>query len=275
MALQDISINLIGCGAMGGALLRGWVKHKNIKNINIIEPEVSNIQHYIDHEKVNWIVTEDKQSITFDKNSLLFFAIKPQILPNIIKEYKALIDSNTLVMTVAAGLPMSFYKEHLGDEIQIVRVMPNTPALVASAVSGMLGNDQLTDYNKTLANHVMELVGITVWKNNDQDIDKLTAVSGCGPAYVFYLVEALSNAAQKLGMGEYESYLLAKQTLIGSAKYLDSVDDGSASTLRKQVTSSGGMTEAGLKALQNDKKFFDIIEEAVQSAFNHSEELKK
>ncbi len=272
--LHDISLNLVGCGAMGGALLKGWIKHDAICRVNIIEPEQATVEAYLENHKVHWVSPEQKHELDFEGNNVLFFAVKPQIMPQIIDEYRDLVTDHTLVMTIAAGLSMDFYQQRLGDNVQVVRVMPNTPAFVASAVSGMLANNNLTVRNKDLADYIMQLVGITMWRDSDKDIDKLTAVSGCGPAYMFYLVEALSASAQRLGFSEEEACLLAKETFVGSAKYFASVDV-TAKQLRQQVTSPGGMTEAGLKVLQHDKRFFNAVDDAVHAAFQHSKELKK
>lgn len=271
---KDLSMTLVGCGAMGGALLKGWLQtHGLFSKVTIITPE----KHTADPFKemypdiVTYLETPEQLSGLSD---VLILGVKPQIMPQIIRDYIPHVTADTLVMTIAAGLDLSFYEKALGDNKQIVRIMPNTPSTISKAMSGLVTNKNVTSLNKERASRIMEAVGHSIFVESDERLDRLAAISGCGPAYVFSLVEALENAAVRLGFSEKDARLLARETVIGSAQYLAETPEKSATDLRIQVTSPGGMTEAGLKVLQEKQCFTTLIEDVTKAAFNHAEALR-
>ena len=271
---DGLSLTLVGCGAMGGALLKGWLNADGLfSKVTVITPEKHTVDPFLESHPtvVTYLESPDQLSTVSD---VLILGVKPQLMPQIIRDYVIHVTSETLIMSIAAGLDLSFYEKALGDNKQIVRIMPNTPATISKAMSGFLANKNVTPLNKERASHIMEAVGRAVFVENDERLDRLTAISGCGPAYVFSLVEALEKAATRLGFSEEDASLLARETVIGSARYLEKAQDKSATDLRVQVTSPGGMTEAGLKVLQKNNRLNTLIEEVTQAAFNHAEALK-
>ncbi len=270
---QNVSMTLVGCGAMGGALLEGWMKAKGLfSQVTVVTPEPHTVGSFLKrYDTINCLETPDQLTEISD---VLIFAVKPQIMPQVIRSYAARTTDQTLVMSIAAGLDLSFYERALGDNKQIVRLMPNTPATISKAMSGLLANSLVTPQNKKLAMAISDAVGKSLWVENDERLDRLTAISGCGPAYVFAMVEALEKAAEALGFSEEEATLLARETVIGSAHYLAQTPEKSATDLRVQVTSPGGMTAAGLEKLQHNETFNTLMKEVTQAAFKRAEELK-
>tara|TARA_R110002095_G_scaffold66488_6_gene56425 strand:- start:3664 stop:4485 length:822 start_codon:yes stop_codon:yes gene_type:complete len=269
-----LSLTLVGCGAMGGALLKGWLDAKDLfSKVTVITPEKQTVDPFLENypHVVTYLESPAQLSTLSD---VLILGVKPQIMPQVIRDYVAHATQDTLIMSIAAGLDLSFYEKALGDNKQVVRIMPNTPATISQAMSGLLANDKLSPLNKKRATAIMEAVGHVVWVESDEKLDRLTAISGCGPAYVFSLVEALEKAAEHLGFTKDDATLLARETVIGSAQYLSQSPDKSATDLRIQVTSPGGMTEAGLKILQDNDRLNTLMEDVTQAAFNHAEALK-
>ncbi len=272
--IKDLSLTLVGCGAMGGALLKEWLQAEGLfSKVTVITPEKHTVDPFQERypDVITYLETPDQLT---NVNDVLVLGVKPQIMPHVIRDYVTHVTPETLIISMAAGLDLSFYEKALGDNKQIVRVMPNTPATVSKAMSGLLANKNVTPLNKERAFRIMEAVGRAVFVESDEKLDRLTAISGCGPAYVFALVEALEKAAKRLGFSTEDASLLARETVIGSAQYLARTPEKSATDLRIQVTSPGGMTEAGLKILQDQDRFNTLIEEVTQAAFKHAEALK-
>lgn len=270
---HNVSMTLVGCGAMGGALLEGWMKAEGLfSNVTVVTPEPHTVESFMErYEAITCLETPDQLTRISD---VLIFAVKPQLMPQIIRSYAGRTTDQTLVMSMAAGLDLSFYESALGDNKQIVRLMPNTPATISKAMSGLLANTLVTPDNRELATAIADAVGQSVWVDSDERLDRLTAISGCGPAYVFALVEALEKAAEALGFSSEEATLLARETVVGSASYLDQTPEKSAMDLRVQVTSPGGMTAAGLERLQHNDVLNKLMKEVTQAAFRKAEELR-
>lgn len=272
MTQTPISVTLVGCGAMGGALLKGWLAApKLFSEVTIVTPEGHTVDPFLSDNRVRWV--ENAADLT-TLSDVVILGVKPQIMGVVLKEYAGRVSPNTLVITMAAGLDLAFYEQALGAKTQIVRLMPNTPATVSQAMSGLLANDHTSQDNKNLATTILQAVGKVVWVKTDEELDRLTTISGCGPAYVFALVEALENAAKTMGFNDQEATLLARQTVIGSATYLAETPDKTAKDLRTQVTSPGGMTAEGIAVLQNNNRLNTLFEEVAQAAFNRAQELR-
>lgn len=150
--------------------------------------------------------------------------------------------------------------------------MPNTPAAIGQGMSALFATKNVTDAQRTMATDLLSALGKTIWLDDEEQMNAVTAVSGSGPAYVFLLIEAMANAGEKAGLSPEQAMLLARQTVIGSAALAADEQNISASTLRKNVTSPGGTTEAALNVLM-DGKFQDIMDKAIEAATNRSKEL--
>ena len=257
---------------MGGALLEGWMAAGIFSHVTIVTPEKYTVDPFLERfENITYLESADQLTAISD---VLILGVKPQIMPQVIRDYVAHTTPKTLIMSMAAGLELSFYERALGDNKQIVRLMPNTPATISQAMCGLVGNTLLSPENKDLASTIAGAVGKYLWVESDEHLDRLTAISGCGPAYVFALVEALEKAAHDLGFEGEDATLLARETVMGSAAYLAATPDKSATDLRIQVTSPGGMTAEGVAVLQQGNALDNLMKKAAKAAFQKAEQLK-
>lgn len=207
---------------------------------------------------------------------VLVFAVKPQQLAEVASTLAGKLSSQ-LIISIAAGIRSTDLSRWLGGYQNIVRVMPNTPALVKAGVAGLFAFAQVSADDRARAEALMRAVGEVIWVNNEAAIDAVTAVSGSGPAYVFYFIEALERAARELGLDAAAARTLSLHTFNGAAK-LALGSDESAAVLRERVTSKGGTTERALLALQQaevDKKFIDAVRQAALRSRELGDEFGK
>jgi pyrroline-5-carboxylate reductase len=181
----------------------------------------------------------------------IVLAIKPQQLPTLAKTLAPML-KNQLVISIAAGIRLSDLSRWLGDYKTIVRSMPNTPAQIQAGVTGLYAMPGVSKAQIIMADQILSAAGSTLWLASEEKLDAITAISGSGPAYVFYLIEALQEAALTLGLSEQEAKQLSIATFKG-ASLLAACSKISVSTLRQQVTSKGGTTEQGLQSLEKSK----------------------
>ncbi|WP_434514893.1 pyrroline-5-carboxylate reductase [Dechloromonas sp. ARDL1] len=182
-----------------------------------------------------------------DSPDILVLAVKPQQMKEAVAPLVAKL-GNALVISIAAGLDMSALSRWLGGHRQIVRCMPNTPALIGAGITGLCALPEVSAGQRAAADRVLKAVGTTVWIDDEAKIDGVTAISGSGPAYVFLFIEALQQAAADLGFTPEQGRQLAIETVQGAAA-LAAQSSEAASTLRERVTSKGGTTEAALKVM--------------------------
>jgi pyrroline-5-carboxylate reductase len=200
----------------------------------------------------------------------VLLAVKPQQMRAMAKDLSARLRGQ-LVISIAAGIRTADLARWLGGHDRIVRVMPNTPALIRSGVSGLFAAAAVKQADRDMAQVTLGAVGDVVWVRNESDIDVVTAISGSGPAYVYYFIEALEQAAVELGLNDGQAHELVVQTFVGATK-LAAGSDERAAVLRARVTSKAGTTEAALNAMEaNDIK--RKIVEAVRAAATRSRQL--
>ena len=200
----------------------------------------------------------------------VLLAVKPQQMPVVAKDLSAYLRAQ-LVISIAAGIRTADLARWLGGHDRIVRVMPNTPALIRSGVSGLFAAAAVNQADRDRAQSILGAVGGVVWVRNESDIDAVTAISGSGPAYVFYFIEALEQAGIELGLNIGQAHELAVHTFVGAAK-LAAGSNEPAAVLRARVTSKAGTTEAALKTMEADDIKHKIVE-AVRAAARRSKEL--
>jgi pyrroline-5-carboxylate reductase len=200
----------------------------------------------------------------------IVLAVKPQQMRDVALALRPLV-GNALVITIAAGIRHVDLARWLGGYARIVRAMPNTPALVLAGVTGLFAAPAVADQDRKLAEEILGAAGTTLWVEREEEMDAVTAVSGSGPAYVFYFIEALQQAARGLGFGESAARALAIETFSGAVKLAaESPDD--AATLRARVTSRGGTTERAIAELDKHR-VREAIVSAVRAAAERSREL--
>ena len=257
---------------MARALISGLIQDESDLEIRIADPN----QDQLDEILHNWnsVKAFSDNSAAIAGADVIVLAVKPQIMKLVCEPLQAdLKDHQPLIVSIAAGVSIANIKLWLGGQaMPIVRCMPNTPSLVQAGMTGLYANQEVSHAQHDLAESTLRAVGSTLWLSDEDKLDAVTAVSGSGPAYYFLVMEAMQDAAQKLGLTADESRLLVLQTAFGAAKLaLESEDD--AGTLRQQVTSKGGTTEAALKTLI-EGGLPKLFEDALKSAENRSVELK-
>ncbi|NQU08526.1 MAG: pyrroline-5-carboxylate reductase [Candidatus Abyssubacteria bacterium] len=262
-------IGIIGVGNMGGAIARGVVKTGLFGPREVVLCDVIG-------EKAETLGGELKTAVapnaaeTARLADIILIAVKPQTIEECLSQLKETVGSSHLIISIAAGITTALIEGRLGGGARVVRVMPNTPALVGAGASAICSGAHATDTDLSETEKIFAAMG-KVYRFDESLMDAVTAVSGSGPAYLFLFAECLERAAVKVGLPEDEAADLAAQTLFGASKLL--VESGeSASALRAKVTSPGGTTEAAVAVL--DKRGFeDSIVAAVSRALDRAKEL--
>ncbi len=263
-----MNITFIGGGNMataiiGGLLQRDW-RADQLRVVEIVAAAREKLEQTY---QVKTFAGIDAGAMQTD---CVVLAIKPQQMRAAAAQLAPLI-GGALVITIAAGIRGADLSRWLGNHQRIVRVMPNTPALVLAGISGLYAMPGVTADDRKRTASIMGAVGETVWVERESDIDSVTAVSGSGPAYVFYFIEALEQAARELGMSAETARQLATSTFTGAAKLAaQSTED--IATLRARVTSKGGTTERALASMEGDQIKAAIVR-AVNAAAARSREL--
>ncbi|WP_178862129.1 pyrroline-5-carboxylate reductase [Thiomicrorhabdus cannonii] len=203
---------------------------------------------------------------------IVILAVKPQVLQTVCKNIAATVQqTEALIVSVAAGIRTTDIDRWLGGDMAIVRTMPNTPSLIQSGAAGLFANPKVSRAQRDEAEHIMRAAGLTIWVDEETQLDAVTALSGSGPAYYFLFMEAMENAAQQMGLDAKTAHLLTMQTALGAAKMvMESSDD--CQTLRKNVTSPNGTTEQAIKTFEQ-AGLQGIVAQAMQAARNRAEEL--
>lgn len=204
---------------------------------------------------------------------VILFAVKPQVLPDVIDAYKPMVRAETVFLSVAAGKTIEFFTSHLGKTARIVRSMPNTPAAVSRGMTVMCPTDNVSIAQRDMCQTLLEAVGMVSWVEDESLMDAVTGLSGSGPAYIFHLVEAMAQAGVAAGLPDDQAMILARQTVIGAGFLLDASEE-TAATLRENVTSPGGTTAAALNVLMDQKNGLpELMTRAVAAARDRSREL--
>lgn len=263
-----MKITFIGGGNMASAMIGGLVQQGfNPSDVSVVEvnPEASaTLTRAFALKTYPAVIAEAVQS------DLIVLAVKPQQLSVVAAELQPLLQQQ-LVISIAAGVRAQDLSRWLGGYPRVVRAMPNTPALVRAGVTGLYALDGVSAQQREQAQQVLGAVGSCVWLVDETQMDAVTAVSGSGPAYVFYFIEALEAAALELGLSPEQGRELALATFLGAAQLARTSADDPA-TLRAKVTSKGGTTERAIQALeQADVK--SLIRGAVRAAALRSREM--
>ncbi len=264
------TICIIGSGNMGSSLIGGLIANGHPTNkLWVADPSPASLAHIAEKWGVN--TTTDNATAIKDAN-IAIFAVKPNILHTIALELAPYIqEQQTLVISVAAGVRVSSLSAWLGNQIAIIRSMPNTPALIGCGATALYANPHVNAQQLEEAETILRAVGLVVWIEDETLMDAITALSGSGPAYFFFMMEALQQAGESLGLPKDIARILTLQTALGASRMaLESKE--SLSELRKRVTSPGGTTEKALQVL-TDSNLQAIFQDAILAAKNRSEEL--
>ncbi|MFA5780143.1 MAG: pyrroline-5-carboxylate reductase [Elusimicrobiota bacterium] len=263
----DKKIGFIGSGYIAEAIISGIVKNCcSAKNIFI--SDINNSRANFVYRKYRVVKCSDNLSVV-KFSDIIFVTVKPNQIADVLGEIAGNFDNRKLLISVAAGIKISKIEKYL-KKTAVIRVMPNTPALIGSGAIAITPGRYAKKSDLQFAKKLLDFCGIVV-DVTEKDMDAVTAVSGTGPAYIFYVAEIMRKTAEKLGMQKDVAKKLVNQTLLGASKMLILSDD-EPENLRQKVTSQGGTTEAAFKVLLREN-FGKIFEKAICAAMKRSKEL--
>jgi pyrroline-5-carboxylate reductase len=217
------------------------------------------------------IATTDSNTRAVQGAAVVVFAVKPQALRDVVQDLAAALDDTQLLITIAAGVPSAAISRWMARDAGIVRCMPNTPALYGAGVTALFANGHVTPHQADTAESILAAVGHVIWVSDEAALDAVTALSGSGPAYFFYLMEAMIAAGVELGLDAATARTLTLKTAHGAALMANESDMAPAQ-LRRNVTSPGGTTEAAISVLENGG-CRTLITQALRQAERRSAEL--
>lgn len=268
MSIMESKVVFVGAGNMAEAIVGGMVAADFCAPEKIVLTDIRP-ERLADLKSEYGISTSGDNSVV-ENSEIVLLAVKPQVMEDVLKEIAPVLKTETLIISIAAGISCSKIEKTLGCERRVVRVMPNTAALIGQGASAIAAGSLADEADIEVAEAILNCVGLTV-RVAEEELDAVTALSGSGPAYVFYLLEAMLAAAAEMGLEEKTARSLALQTVEGAARLMK--DSGeSAADLRAKVTSKGGTTEAAIHAL-NDENVKGAIMKALQAAKARSVEL--
>ncbi len=266
-----MKIGFIGGGNMAEAIVSSLLQKKRAIPGAVTVADIS-------PERRNYLTRTYGVTATADNteailgSDVIVLAVKPQQMPMVLAEMKGLLADTQLIISIAAGIRIISITEALGHT-GVVRAMPNMPARAGQGITGWTATPKVTDMQKDRARGILGSMGKEIYFDNEADLDKVTAVSGSGPAYVFYFLECFINAGVRIGLSPEAAEELAKETLYGTVHFLESSGNTPAE-LRAAVTSKGGTTERALEVLQ-EGGFSRLIGDAVKAALKRAGELGK
>ena len=262
-------IGFIGAGNMAYALIKGLLSDGfDAKNINVSD---SNDELLIKRQSELNITTYSDNVSLLDNSDIVIFAVKPQVLSMVCLELKNNAKPNHLFVSIVAGIRGNDINRWLGGNFALVRTMPNTPALFQSGVTGLFANELVNSQQKELVTSILSSVGECFWVDEEKLIDAITAISGSGPAYFFLLMQSITQAAIALGLDEKTANSLSIQTSLG-ASLMATKSGKDPKTLRSEVTSPNGTTQAAIESFQ-DQNFEGIVAAATRAAYDRAREL--
>lgn len=263
---QGVTVLLIGCGKMGGAMLAGWRQWPGFAAA-VIEPKApvqvdDAVRLYIDGSELPADFAPDA----------IVVAVKPQEMDKAAPVYQRFVRPETVFLSIAAGKTIASFEGYWGKDAAIVRAMPNTPAAVGRGVTVLVANANVSSDQRTLCQRLLEAVGSVEWVEDEGLLDAVTAVSGGGPAYVFLLMEAMADAGVAAGLPRALAESIARATVEGSGE-LSRQSPDKPETLRKNVMSPGGTTAEAVGVLDGPDGIRPLFERAIAAATQRSREL--
>ena len=262
-----VSIGFLGAGNMGEALIKGILQSEPKANIGFIEAQPERVKYIQKVYKIKAL----KTITDLGDYDICLVAIKPQTLPLIMSDLASVLPKKVMIVSIAAGITLKYFRSYFKQN-KLVRVMPNTPALIGMGMSGIAFSTNCTEKDQKTVTQIFKSVGQVIIVKESQ-INAVTALSGSGPAYFFHLAHLYASCGPKLGLSYNQALLLMTQTMSGAAHLLQSSEKKPEELIR-MVASPGGTTAAALKILQ-DTKLSDMIGLSVLAAKTRAEELSK
>jgi pyrroline-5-carboxylate reductase len=262
---------LVGCGKMGGAMLRGWLaRGVRAADVRVVEP---NPAASADLAATGVAVVGEVAALPAElAPAVVVLAVKPQMMEAIMPACRRFAGPATVFLSIAAGKTIGSFERHLGAAAAIVRAMPNTPAAVGRGITVACANRYVSAAQRARCDQLLAAVGEVAWVEDEALLDPVTAVSGGGPAYVFLLIECLAEAGVAAGLPVDLAMRLARATVSGSGE-LARLSPEPAATLRQNVTSPGGTTLEALKILMASDGLQPLLTKAIAAATRRSREL--
>lgn len=255
---------------MGGAIAKSVLEQDIVSHISIIDPANTLPHNLQTHDSVSHNKTLQNSEISDVTACLL--AVKPQYMKEACTDLGRILNDDTLMLSIAAGKTIEAFEKMFGAHQPIIRAMPNTPAMIGEGISVLCANQAATDQHKESANQLLSTCGAVKWLDDETLMDAVTAISGSGPAYLFYFIECLEKAALARGLEPNLAKELARQTVIGASALAKHQTNENISALRENVTSKGGTTAAALDILM-EGEFSEVLEKATSAAEQRGKEL--
>jgi len=262
---------LIGCGKMGGAMLRGWLRRGvRAEDVAVVEPDAAALADLVGQGVT--LVGDPAQLPAGLAPSVVVLAVKPQMMDAAIAAQARYVRPGTVFLSIAAGRTIGYFEGKLGGSAAIVRSMPNTPAAVGRGITVACANRNVSAGQRAQCDDLLAAVGEVAWVEDEALLDAVTAVSGGGPAYVFLLIECLAEAGAAAGLPPDLAMRLARVTVSGAGE-LARLSSEPAAVLRQNVTSPGGTTLEALKILMASDGLQPLLTKAIAAATRRSREL--
>ncbi|WP_417478641.1 pyrroline-5-carboxylate reductase family protein [Maricaulis sp.] len=259
-----MQILLIGCGKMGGAMLRRWLQ-SDIARFTVASPNGGSVPPGVEHVRSPAELGER----LFD---MVLIAVKPQMIDTALPPYMPHLAPDGCLVSIAAGYSSARLTALIGDH-PVIRLMPNLPAMIGQGVNGLFANAPCTPSHREAATALATTTGSAIWVEDEDQIDRITAVAGSGSGYVFEIARSYVAAAEALGFDTATARTLVLDTMAGAIE-MARQSDHSLETLRKDVTSKNGTTQAGLEALMQNGQLDTLLENTTKAAYARAIELR-
>lgn len=273
----DAPLILVGCGKMGSALLKGWLAQGlDPRAVRIVEPARERVWEELKDIALpaTAVVSSAADLGAGLTPAMIVLAVKPQMMDEALAPLVPYAGSGCGFLSIAAGKTVEYFEARLGAQASIIRAMPNTPAAIGVGMTVAFPNANVRADQKAICDAMMTAVGRFAWLEDESFLDAVTAVSGSGPAYVFYLTECLEAAGKTAGLPDELARILAVQTVVGAGALLSASSEAPA-ILRRNVTSPNGTTEAALDILMAKDGMADLLRKAVAAGTKRSRELSE
>lgn len=266
------TVLLVGCGNMGYAMLRGWIAADDALAAHVVEPDERLCQRA---RAAGARAVPSEGDLPADlAPDLIFLAVKPQVMAEIVPAYARFAGGPATFVSVAAGTTIATLARLLSGPTPIVRCMPNTPAAIGAGMMVCVANDRTETHARELATRLLSASGLVDWIEDEALMDAVTAISGSGPAYLFHFIECLTAAGVELGLPEPLAAKMSMQTVMGAGRLAAEADDPPGQ-LREQVTSPGGTTAAALGVFMGEDRLKRLVVEAATAARDRGAELSR
>lgn len=268
--MQNATLAFLGAGNMCGSIIGGLIAEgyppEQITATRRSEAPLKEMQ-------AQWGIQVSSDNIaTVASHDVIILGVKPQMMKELCDQIRDQVQaSKPLIISVAAGLTAETLERWLGDDVAVIRTMPNTPSLLRCGATGLFANNKVSESQKALAESIMQATGIALWVDKEELMEAVTGVSGSGPAYFFLMMEAMQQAGESVGLTPEVARQLTLQTALGAAR-MATESDVEPAELRRRVTSPGGTTEQAIRTF-NEGGLTELFEKAVKASANRGKEL--